>query len=72
MTRRKRARARRARNAFARDLAQAHPAPASRFGRSAAQVRKRWPIDVWHAEWRHEARGPERRRMMRAAQRVSR
>jgi hypothetical protein len=66
MTRRKRARARRARNAFARRMAQRYAARRI-VACDAAAVRKRWPLGMWLDAGMGLLRGPERRRNMRAA-----
>lgn len=65
MTRRKRARARRARNAFARRMAQRFR---TQGNGTAWETRARHPVAVW-CEVAMRLRGPERRRTLRAAMR---
>lgn len=68
MTRRKRARARRARNAFARRMAQRYRAQG--YG-TAQETRARHPVAAWCEVGAMRLRGPERRRLTRASRRIA-
>lgn len=66
MTRRKRARARRARNAFARRMAQRFR---TQGNGTAQETRARHPVAAWCEVGAMQLRGTERRRTLRAAMR---